>query len=278
MKPGSMLPHLLNLPNWFTAASIFCGMYSIVLSADAVGGDSSSLFRAAIAIVFAGLFDMLDGRVARLTNTASEFGVQFDSLADVISFGVAPAFLLYKWGLEPLGVMGLLVAFVYLAAGAMRLARFNIITHKMSNEWSLGLTITESGGLVASLVICHHQLGGEPISPLVALPLVLGLAYLMGSTLRFRTFKRVRMTRQTLTVLGVLGGFSVLAVLFYQEPTILLVLLPTAHIVSGLVEELIFYKQRRLEDQQLLLVEDVRGAAPLGSFSDPDEALEEEVR
>src|ERR1700688_4984761 len=105
------------LPNLFTVSSIFCGVYSITLSAGEPTGDN--FYRAAVAIFFGSFFDAFDGRVARLTRTQSEFGVELDSLADVISFGVAPALLLYKWALEPLGFWGLFLSFAFSACGAM---------------------------------------------------------------------------------------------------------------------------------------------------------------
>src|SRR5512133_3368689 len=115
------------LPNLFTVSSIFLGFYALVLCA----GDATpqQLYQAALAIFFAMFFDGFDGRVARLTRTQSQFGVELDSLADVISFGVVPAMLVYKWALSSLGLVGLLVSFMFTACGALRLARFNVLAH-----------------------------------------------------------------------------------------------------------------------------------------------------
>ncbi|HLT35730.1 MAG TPA: CDP-diacylglycerol--serine O-phosphatidyltransferase, partial [Enhygromyxa sp.] len=119
------------LPNLFTLASVFCGLYSIVLTArlgeDGGASDEQLLYKASLAIVFGLLFDGADGRIARLTKTQSDLGMQLDSLADVITFGVAPAMLVYRWGLLELGRFGLVVAFVFTACGALRLARFNVL-------------------------------------------------------------------------------------------------------------------------------------------------------
>lgn len=259
MKEFSMLPHLKNPPNWFTSASIFCGLYSITLAAEASPTDTAALYGAAVAIVFAGLFDMLDGRVARMTKTASEFGIQYDSLADVMSFGLAPAFLLYRWGLSGLGIPGLIIAFVYMTAGAMRLARFNIITRQMSNKWSLGLTITESGGTVAALVILFHRLELGAVNEYFAAGLALTLSCLMVSTIRFRTFKELRMTPRSRAVIGLVLLSSALIVSIYRDFAVLLVFLPSVHILSGLVEEALFSKQRQLEEEQALMLEQVAG-------------------
>ncbi|HCH64601.1 MAG TPA: CDP-diacylglycerol--serine O-phosphatidyltransferase, partial [Deltaproteobacteria bacterium] len=104
-----MFRQFLNPPNWFTAASMFCGMYAIVLAVG-LNGDPD-FYRAGLMILFAGVFDTIDGGVARLTKTGSDFGIQLDSLVDVVSFGVAPAFLLYAWGASAFGTLGLVIAF-----------------------------------------------------------------------------------------------------------------------------------------------------------------------
>jgi CDP-diacylglycerol--serine O-phosphatidyltransferase len=257
-----MLNHITNLPNLFTTASIFCGFYSLVLASEATAGDTETLYRAALAIIFAAFFDALDGRVARLTNTSSEFGIQYDSLADVISFGVAPAFLLYKWGLAFYGGLGLAISFLYLSAGAMRLARFNIITKKMSNRYSLGLTITESGGMVAGIVVVHHRIGAEYVYNHLNVALsVLVLAYLMVSNIRFRTFKDVRLSQKTVLVLGVFFVTAAWLMRMYHDSVFVLVFLGTLHIFSGLIEEVVFFKRRRLEELQASLEEADAGMA-----------------
>src|SRR3954465_12317604 len=114
------------LPNLFTLSSVFCGFFAITQCAGEHSIDS--LYQAAIAICFAFFFDLADGRVARLTKTQSALGMELDSLADVISFGAAPALLVYKWGLTRLGLAGVFIAFVYCGAGALRLARFNVLS------------------------------------------------------------------------------------------------------------------------------------------------------
>src|SRR3954466_16026415 len=118
---------LFLLPNLITLSSIFCGFDSIRVAATA-NASEDDYYRAALLIVFAMFFDTLDGRVARMTKTQSAFGLQIDSLADVVSFGVAPSMLLYQWALHRLGTLGLVVAFVFTAMGAVRLARFNVLS------------------------------------------------------------------------------------------------------------------------------------------------------
>src|SRR5262250_113878 len=117
---------LFLLPNFITLSSIFCGFYSITVSATAT--EDQHFYRAALLIVFAMFFDTLDGRVARMTKTQSAFGLQIDSLADVVSFGAAPAMLVYQWTLHRLELTGRVAAFTFLACGAVRLARFNVLS------------------------------------------------------------------------------------------------------------------------------------------------------
>src|SRR5262245_63304103 len=118
---------LFLLPNLITLSSIFCGFDSIRVSATA-NGSENEYYRAALLIVFAMFFDTLDGRVARMTKTQSAFGLQIDSLADVVSFGVAPSLLVYQWSLRQLGVVGIVASFLFTACGAIRLARFNVLS------------------------------------------------------------------------------------------------------------------------------------------------------
>ena len=176
---------LLALPTLFTLSSVFLGLMSIVCVFD---GDYRL---GAIAILFAGLFDMLDGKVARLTRTESRFGVQIDSLADVISFGVAPAVLVYVVALQGLLVgafdMGLFVAFLFVAAGAIRLARYNIMADTVQGRIKrfIGLPIPMAAGTLASLVLAISSTGAHlPAGPFVAL--VLLLAFLMVSSFTYR--------------------------------------------------------------------------------------------
>jgi CDP-diacylglycerol--serine O-phosphatidyltransferase len=172
------------LPNLFTTAGLFAGFYAIVA---AMKGFFDS---AAIAIFIAMIADSLDGRVARLTNTQSAFGGEYDSLADMTSFGVAPALVIYSWSLASLGKLGWLVAFVYTAAGALRLARFNTQIGIADKRYFQGLPIPAAAGLVASIV----WLGVENIIPGYKLSLLMGvvtvlIAALMVSNIRYHSFK-----------------------------------------------------------------------------------------
>ena len=144
-KQSQRLSGIYLLPNLFTIAALFFGFYSIILAWHDFYG------RAVIMLFMAMVFDGLDGRVARMINAQSEFGAELDSLADMVSFGVAPALILYKWSLMSLGKAGWLIAFIYVACTALRLARFNVRTaHHTSKAYFQGLSTTAAAGCVHS--------------------------------------------------------------------------------------------------------------------------------
>jgi CDP-diacylglycerol--serine O-phosphatidyltransferase len=234
---------LFVLPNLITLGSVFCGFNAIRLVAKEQPTEGD-VFRAAILLIFAMLFDLMDGRVARLTKTQSAFGLQLDSLADVISFGVAPAFLVYKWVLYRMPVPGLLVAFAYVACAAIRLARFNVISSTPSGapvkpgKYIIGLPSPPSAGILVSLVVANHAaggwIGGEEYT-LVLLFVTIGLGLLMVSNVKFRSFKELRL--DTGTVLFVL--FVVASSTFVWQrfrPEFVLVWLLSVYLFIGILE------------------------------------------
>jgi CDP-diacylglycerol--serine O-phosphatidyltransferase len=249
-----MMSYIFKPANLFTAASLFCGVWSVMLSAGADGHEPTAFARAALFIVFAGIFDGLDGRVARMTRTESEFGMQMDSLVDVVSFGVAPGVLLYKWGLDAWGQVGFLIAFLFILCGVFRLARFNLRSVQASQgdgpkKYNEGLPITCAGGMVAALVLHHAHVRATEVSNTISvLAMTLLLAYLMISTVHFRTFKELRLSPVTVALLGSLVATALtIAVVF--DITFLLVVLGGAYIGGGLLEEaVIFARHRRADD------------------------------
>lgn len=237
------------LPNLFTSASIFCGFYAIILASGLRG--PTALHQATQAIFFAIFFDMADGRVARMTRTQSEFGVQLDSLADVISFGVAPAVIVYHWALRSLGFAGVLVAFAYIACGAMRLARFNVLaarTQNQSGNYFTGLPIPLAAGVLASLVMVHQRMAA-PVGTRAThiLWLIVVLSYLMISNVRYRTFKNVKLNGLTLIAFG-LGMASFVSVALWIEPSVACLTFFSIYVVLGMLEEVVFFRRRRRED------------------------------
>jgi CDP-diacylglycerol--serine O-phosphatidyltransferase len=231
------------LPNLFTVSSIFLGFYSMTLAA----GDATpeQLYRAALAIFFAIFFDMFDGRVARMTRTQSDFGVQLDSLADVISFGAAPALLVYKWALAPMGFLGLFLSFSFAACGALRLARFNVLAargDKASHRFFTGLPIPLAAGALVSVVIAHYRHFGAPTDPSTHVPIAVGVAllsFLMVSTVRYRTFKETRLTPRSFATFGFVLAAGVVIGLATRASFVLLVY-AGAYILLGLVESIFF--------------------------------------
>lgn len=242
------------LPNLFTLSSILCGFVSIALSAEAEAS-THNLYLAALAICFGFFFDTADGRVARLTKTQSDLGRDLDSLADVITFGAAPALLVYKWGLEELGRWGILIAGLYLCAGAMRLARFNVLSRrdeaagrKQPGKYTLGLTIPTAASVLVFMVIVSHQVGQEQAwktGPIAALVVI--LSYLMVSRVRFRSFKDVRFNRRTVGVLlGFVGCYVAIRLNGISRAFIFMLIIST-YIALGLAEEVLFFRRRRRE-------------------------------
>ena len=173
------------LPSMFTLGNMFCGYACIVY---AMRGEFAT---AAPFIGFAMVLDMLDGRVARMTGTTSDFGIELDSLADVISFGIAPALLSFKWGLEPLGRIGWAVGFLFVAAAALRLARFNIQTGTQDKRYFVGMPSPAAAAVPAATVFAFPYGFKTAPEALPVLAMVIVPALLMVSTIRFRSLKAV---------------------------------------------------------------------------------------
>jgi CDP-diacylglycerol--serine O-phosphatidyltransferase len=241
-----MIRQFLNPPNWFSAASLFCGLYAILLAGGA-RGEVNAFYQAGLFVFYAGLFDALDGRVARLTGTGSAFGVQLDSLIDVVSFGVAPACIVYFWKLHELGPIGVVGAFWFMLCGAFRLARFNCMADGKVHTFAPGSTITVTGGTLAALVMWQAA-GGDGLEiPGRTLLVVSGLmGLLMVSSIPYRTMKSLRRNKRTLaTVVLLAGGFVYMGVRY--DISTVLAAFGTLALVSGPVEYAFFFPARRRE-------------------------------
>lgn len=242
------------LPNLFTLSNVLCGFISISLSASGQGG--TDLYLAALAICFGFFFDTFDGRVARLTKTQTDLGRDLDSLSDVITFGVAPALLVYKWGLTSFGRLGIFIAGLYVCGGALRLARFNVLSRrdegsgKKPGKYTLGLTIPASASVVVFMVLVTHSAGQfQEISERLVAAVVLALSYLMVSRIRFRSFKDVRLTKRTIgIVLLVAGAWLAMRMNRVHDAYVFLALI-AAYIALGFAEEILFLR-RRLSEQR----------------------------
>jgi len=235
---GKLRKGMYILPSLFTTGNIAAGFYAILQTVHGSSGETWHLDYAAIAIGFAVLFDGLDGRIARMTNTSSDFGRELDSLADVITFGVAPALLAWMWGFHLLPMviapelrqkmteLGSVACFAFLIAGASRLARFNIAKNpepsnpgRPGKKYFVGMPIPAGAGVVAAIV---HYSAGEPITSwwtaMSWLMMVVVIGYLMVSTWRFYSFKdidfRSRHPFRLIVLFGVVGA----SIWFFSRP------------------------------------------------------------
>lgn len=226
------------LPNLLTSGCLFAGFYSIASTYTA------HFEKAAMAIVAAAIFDGLDGRVARMTGTTTKFGVEYDSLADVVAFGVAPAFLVYGWALSAFGRWGWLAAFLYLICGALRLARFNVQINTVEKGKFNGLPIPAAAICVASIIMLFFYLGGSgSYKHFAVLLTIYVLAFLMVSTIRFSSFKDLEPFRRR--PFNTLVVFVFLALLLAAEPQVMIFVLISAYIVSGPVGEVVRMLRRK---------------------------------
>jgi CDP-diacylglycerol---serine O-phosphatidyltransferase len=267
---------MIVLPSLFTVSSIFCGVYSIMLSSGETTGDN--FYRAAVAIFFGNFFDAFDGRVARMTKTQSDFGVELDSLADVITFGVAPAILVYKWALYALGFAGIAIAAIYAACGAIRLARFNVIAHAEHGvqRFFVGLPIPLAAGMLVSLVIALQRQrppDGFALWPIAVLVVV--LAFLMVSTIRYRTFKDAGLNPRTLLVFVLVLALGVV-VAYRGRPSLVLLVYFSVYILLGLGEELFFGRRRRAAAREHAVRSGERPGEPEGESDEPILPAEED--
>jgi len=232
------------LPNLFTLTSIFCGFYAITLCAGEA--TAAQLYQAALAIFFAMFFDGFDGRVARLTKTQSFFGTELDSLADIVSFGVAPAVLVYKWALMPLGFIGMFVSFCYVACGALRLARFNVLAQRSNHGASpffIGLPIPLAAGMIVSMVIAHYGARGRvPVGAHVPILIIVAiLSLLMVSTVRYRTFKDVRLSKKSASIFMLICATGVV-IATQLHPAYVLLAYFSMYLVLGIIESGVLLK------------------------------------
>ena len=236
---------LFVLPNLFTLSSVFCGVYAMMLCTGEVS--SNDIYRACLAVFFGIFFDMSDGRVARLTRTQSEFGVQLDSLADLVTFGVAPALIVYVWTFSELGILGALTCFVYVACGAIRLARFNVLAGQESTSlrYFIGLPIPLAAGTLITLIVFYVREFDEKTPHLgVSVGVLLVLGLLMVSNVQYRSFKEVKPSKTSMGVLLVLLGFFAVIALVERTSLALLIYF-VIYVLAGIFLDIV----RRLSRQ-----------------------------
>jgi len=230
------------LPNLFTTGGLFAGFYAII------GATNQKFELACVAIFVAMIMDMLDGRVARMTNTQSAFGAEYDSMSDMVSFGIAPALIAYNFGLQSLGKIGWLAAFVYAVGGALRLARFNTQVQSADKNYFQGLASPAAAAIIASYVWVLFEAGVEPttLSFLTAI-LTIGSGILMVSNVRYHSFKGLDLKGKVpfFVLLVIVATFVLVA---YDPPKILFVIF-VAYALSGPVYT--FYRRKQVKAERI---------------------------
>ncbi|PLY10632.1 MAG: CDP-diacylglycerol--serine O-phosphatidyltransferase [Desulfuromonas sp.] len=215
------------LPNLFTTGSLIAGFYSIIQTMN------TNFQVAAWFVLIASIFDGLDGKVARLTGTTSRFGVEYDSLADLVAFGVAPGVLMYAWALKPFGKLGWLAAFLFVVCGALRLARFNVQVNTVESKRFVGLPIPAAACMVSITVLLFYHLGytGELERRISVLVLIYVLAFLMVSNVSFYSFKDPDLFKRQ--PFGFLVGGIILLIVIIAQPQVMLFALMLSYICIG---------------------------------------------
>jgi CDP-diacylglycerol--serine O-phosphatidyltransferase len=233
------------LPNLFTTAALFCGFYAMVASTQ------GRFEPAAIALFVAMVMDGMDGRIARLTNTTSDFGVQYDSLSDMVSFGIAPAFVVYQWSLAAWGKPGWLAAFIYAAATALRLARFNTQAGSADKRYFQGLPSPAAAAVVAGMVWFGDFLMLREQTGIVFLtfPLTVVPGILMVSNIRYHSFKELDLHGRVPFVAALI--VVLVLVLIAIEPSLILFLLALGYAASGPAMTVVGLQRHRLRGRKL---------------------------
>ena len=228
------------LPNLFTTAALFGGFYAIVMAMN------ERFEHAAIAIFVSMVLDAADGRIARLTNTQSAFGAEYDSLSDVVSFGIAPALIMYQWVLAPMGKLGWIASFFYAAATALRLARFNTQLGVADKRYFQGLPCPAAAGVVAGFlwVGVEQQLHGPEVAS-ITLVIMVFVGALMVSNVRFNSFKELDLKGRVPFVMT-LAIVVIVAAVSYDPPIVLFAVFGI-YALSGPTMTLVQVRRRRAE-------------------------------
>jgi len=234
------------IPNLLTTGNLFSGFYAIISVLDA------NYIRASIAILVATVFDFLDGQSARMTKTTSRFGIEYDSLADLVSFGIAPGLLIYTWALSAYGRVGWVAAFLFVAFGALRLARFNVQISTVESKHFVGLPIPAAASVIATLVLLDHHIlrVGQEIRPILILVTTYVLAFLMVSHFRYRSFKDFRLRDRK--PFQVLSALILLLIVTAAVPQVMLFVFFALYAVSGVAERPILAMIHRLSHKEAL--------------------------
>jgi CDP-diacylglycerol--serine O-phosphatidyltransferase len=241
----SMKKGIYILPNGLTLCGMFFGFFSIL---SAIKGN---YVHAAWAIMIANVFDGLDGWVARLTHSTTRFGIELDSLSDLVAFGVAPAVMIYKWAIAPFNRIGVAVAFFFVACGALRLARYNVQMGSTESKAFTGMPIPGAASVLASLVIFYYEFWTEvPEKNIFVLLLTLSLALFMVSTLRFHGLKEIDFGKRK--PFWILVAFVLFIAIVIIHPAIALFVFAMIYLAEGILENIfLFYRTRKLRTAEV---------------------------
>ena len=230
------------LPNLITTASLFAGFYAIIAAID------GRFYPAAIAILVSLVLDGLDGRVARMTKSTSDFGVQYDSLADLVAFGVAPGILVYLWALKPFHQFGWVATFLFVVCGALRLARFNVQQGSSDPRYFNGLPIPAAATMIATAIIFYYEIGEwAPERHVYILVMIYLLSFLMVSNVKYVSFKKMDLFQRH--PFHSLVAAVLIFVVVATAPTIMGFLLMAAYVASGPVSTFVYYRRPALPDK-----------------------------
>lgn len=226
------------LPNTLTLCGMFLGFYSILATL------KGNYIHAAWAIMIAIIFDGLDGWVARLTHSTTRFGIELDSLSDLVAFGIAPAVMLYKWSLIPFGRVGWAAAFLFVACGALRLARYNVQMGSTESKAFTGMPIPGAAAIVATLVIFYHEMWETvPVKNYFILVITFFLAVLMVSTLRFHGAKELDFSKRK--PFWILVAIVMVIAIIIIHPQIALFMFAMIYLIGGIIENIVLYYRGR---------------------------------
>jgi len=226
------------LPNLFTTGNLFCGFWAII------SVFQEKFFYGAIAILLASVFDVLDGKVARLSGATSKFGVQYDSLADLVSFGIAPAVLAFSWALRPYGRFGWLAAFLFVVCGALRLARFNVMSASGEVKYFKGLPIPAAAMMIALTILLYLRLIETGwVKDIVILVMIYILAFLMVSNIRYFSVKELDLAKRKPFSIFIFVILSMIVIV--MEPVIVLFAFVLAYVCSGPVNIIVAWHRKK---------------------------------
>jgi CDP-diacylglycerol--serine O-phosphatidyltransferase len=227
------------LPNLLTTGNLLCGFWAII------SVFQEQFYFAAVAILLASVFDAFDGKVAKLSGTTSKFGMQFDSLADLVSFGIAPALLAFSWALRPYGKFGWLAAFTFVACGAIRLARFNVLASSGETKYFKGLPIPAAASMIAFTILLYLRLiETNWVKDIVILVMIYILAFLMVSNIRYFSFKELGLAKRKPLSSFVFVVLSLIVIV--MEPVVVLSAFVLFYVLSGPVSMVWAWRKKRI--------------------------------